>query len=56
MLKQAYPDRAAKAEHVMIHTPEMSITGYDCGDLFKMDPEKLNARIQESLRRNHKTH
>ena len=39
-----------KEHHLMIHTPEMSITGYDCGDLFQTDPMNLNDRIQASLK------
>ncbi len=34
-------------EHLIIHTPEMSLTAYDCGDLFQV--VKFNRQIEDSL-------
>ncbi len=39
-------------EHLMIHTSEMSITGYCCGDLHQItNKEALNGKIQGALRK-----
>jgi predicted amidohydrolase/NH3-dependent NAD+ synthetase len=39
-------------EHLLIHTPEMSITAYDCGDLHQTtDAKTRNAQMEASLQR-----
>ncbi len=52
-LEEAIDRRSQKEggkRRILIHTSEMSLTAYDCADLFQIDPKHLNSRIESALK------